>query len=364
MYFSELKSLVKAKYGNQARDVQILDWTNLVLQDLSRELFETQLKEFRFVTTARYNTGTVSGTISTTTLNFIGTALTSAMTGRKIKISGHDTVYKITYSDATTATTDIALTETIAAGTAYDIFEDECLLPADFIAVKTAYRYGQYLDYNSILWDKIYNKGQVTLADPVEYTLLGTKETSYYSTGTMTIAGTTATIAGGVIPSDSTGRIFRVRGSSDEAYISAVAAGGATCTLDRSGLIANASTYDIDPAPREIMLIHPAPKDDIHIVSLLYYRRFLNVINDDDVIPFPAMYHSLIMKGVDFKFAQHQREFTMIQDAKQDFLFELENVRYINNQRKLKGRKNSKWRFSDDAQYQSYPRMFVPSGEL
>lgn len=366
MYYSELKAIVKAKYSNQAQDAQILNWTNLVIQDLNRQLFEAQLKEYRLVTIAHYDTGTVSGTISTNALTFAGATLTAAMAGRKIKIADHDTIYKLSSvnTGAGTAITDMPLTETIAAGTAFDIYEDEYVLPSDHIATKAIYRYGQFLDYNSVLWDKIYNKGQITFGDPIEYTLLGTKETSYYSTGTITIAGAGVTIAGGVIPSDSVGRILRVRGNSNEAYITAVAAGGGTCTLDRSGLVANVSAFDIDPPPREILLVYPAPEDDIQIINILYYRRFLNVINDNDVIPFPAMFHSLIVKGVDFKFAQHQREFTMIQDAKQDFAFELDNVMYLNNQQKLKGRKGSKMRFADDAEYSSYPRMFVPTGEM
>ncbi len=365
MYYSELKTLLKAKYGNQAQDAQILSWTNIVIQDLCRQLFEAQLKEYKFTTTARYVTGTVSGTTGTSTLTFAGGAtITSDMTGRKIKIDDHNEIYKITYVAADTATTDTTLTETIAAGTTFTIYQDEYDLPSDFLSMKSMHRYDKFMDYNAVLWDRVYRQGAITFENPDEYTILGTNETSFYSTGNVTIAGTAATFGGGaVVPQSAVGKILQIAGSSNQAYITAVAVGGGSCTLDRSGLVANASSYMIDPPPRQKILIYPAPADDIHVMNVLYYRQYIKVINDSDVIPFPSIFHSLIHKGVDYYFAENQREYNMIQEAKKNFAYEMDNMMFLNNQQKLKGRRQSKTKFDTDAMYNTYPRTFIATGE-
>ncbi|MBW2992514.1 hypothetical protein KY345_04825 [Candidatus Woesearchaeota archaeon] len=92
-------------------------------------------------TTAIYDTGTVEVTNGSTTVTGSGTAFTSAMTNRKIKISGFEEIYKITYVSATELTLNVAYTGDTESGASYDIYEDELSLPSDcqeIIAIRQA----------------------------------------------------------------------------------------------------------------------------------------------------------------------------------------------------------------------------------
>lgn len=86
------------------------------------------------ITTEQYVTGTVSATTGSTTLSFSSDAvLTASMTGSKIKISGNDVVYDLTYVNATSATISPSFQGgSNATSTSYSIFQPTYTLPEDF----------------------------------------------------------------------------------------------------------------------------------------------------------------------------------------------------------------------------------------
>lgn len=82
----------------------------------------------------RYNTGTVTATTGGTTLTFSSdVTITSAMTGRKIKISGNDYVYDVTFAGTTSLTISPPLSGTQnVTSQSYDIFQSFYALASDY----------------------------------------------------------------------------------------------------------------------------------------------------------------------------------------------------------------------------------------
>jgi len=375
MYFSELKAIVKAKYGNQAQDAQILSWTNMVIQDICRQLFEDQVKEYRFYTKPYFTEAYIGDASASSGNRYITfpAAMSSIFNDYKIKFDGRDDIYKLTYSTVTEMLTDVTIVKDITAGTAYKIYQDEYYLPSDLLAIKSVCIYGKFLDYNSNLYSDVTYGDSVTFGEPSEYTLSGYDDmssqysTAGYALGTITVSGSTGTIVGGSLSSDDLHKIFKVTGSSNEAYITNIDSSGTVITLDRSGIVANASTYMIEPPPRKKIRFYPNPSFlyssySQQIVTVSYYRRFLNLIGDSDLIPFSPLFHPLIIKGVDYHFAENQREATMIQESKKNFAYEMDNVMFLNNKQKISGRKSSRVVSLYD-QYTTYPRTFRATGE-
>jgi len=83
------------------------------------------------LTTAKYSTGTVT-TNGTTTITGSGMTFTSAMVGRKFKVTGFEEVYTIsTYVSATQITLDNAFNGSDSTTNTYEIFQDLISLPSD-----------------------------------------------------------------------------------------------------------------------------------------------------------------------------------------------------------------------------------------
>jgi len=84
------------------------------------------------LTTVKYDTGTVTATNGSTTITGSGTTFTSAMVGRKFKVTGFEEVYTIsTFTSATEITLDNEFNGTTDDEYTYVIFEDLVTLPSD-----------------------------------------------------------------------------------------------------------------------------------------------------------------------------------------------------------------------------------------
>ena len=82
----------------------------------------------------RYNTGTVTANTGDTSVTFsTDVSITSAMTGRRLKISGNDYVYSVTFQSGTSLSISPPLSGTTnVSGASYDIFMPYYPLAADF----------------------------------------------------------------------------------------------------------------------------------------------------------------------------------------------------------------------------------------
>ncbi len=93
------------------------------------------LNESSITTTDKYNTGTCSINTQGSTVTFSSdVTITSGMVGRKIKISGNETVYRITAMEGSTGVTINPSFEGSrnASGDAYNIYQDEYALAHNF----------------------------------------------------------------------------------------------------------------------------------------------------------------------------------------------------------------------------------------
>jgi len=82
-------------------------------------------------TTAVYQTGTVAITNGLTSLVGTSTVWTTAMTGRRIRISGQNETYVFTYVSSTTGTIDRAFEGTTETAATYTLFQAVYALPSD-----------------------------------------------------------------------------------------------------------------------------------------------------------------------------------------------------------------------------------------
>src|SRR3990167_2553327 len=85
-----------------------------------------------FTTVAEYATGTVTVTAASQTVTGDSTTFTSAMVGRKFRVSGEAAYYTISaYVSATEITLEQPYQGDTASGESYSIYQDEYLLRAD-----------------------------------------------------------------------------------------------------------------------------------------------------------------------------------------------------------------------------------------
>lgn len=86
------------------------------------------------ISQSEYATGTITATTGSSTASFSSdTVLTSAMTGRKIKIAGNDAVYELTFVNSTSATLTPSFQGTTNVSAAsFSIFQGSYSLPSNF----------------------------------------------------------------------------------------------------------------------------------------------------------------------------------------------------------------------------------------
>jgi hypothetical protein len=125
------------------------------------------------VTTARYNTGTVTVTEGSATVTGSGTTFTSAMEGRKFKVTGFEEIYTIESVDSTTQLTlDNEYNGDDDDEASYDIFEDEYSLPSDCDHIVSLVQHRHPIKLNLISLRELRRKipaPDLTDTDPTHY---------------------------------------------------------------------------------------------------------------------------------------------------------------------------------------------------
>ena len=140
--------------------------------------------------TAKYETGTVSVTEGSSTVTGASTIWTSAMVGRKFKLTGFDEVYNILSINTGTQTlvlgrhsTESEFNGDTETGASYTIFEDEISLPSDcdYIINLKQYRSPKRLDYVAGIRKSNTDKMFYNNNDPLSWTY-GEYDSSGYKT--------------------------------------------------------------------------------------------------------------------------------------------------------------------------------------
>ena len=121
------------------------DWvTNAFRRVAERRPWSWLVKQGQFLTSAVYNTGTVSVTHGSTAVVGSGTTFTSAMVDRQFRISGSPIYDVASYTDATHITLGQVYGGSTNAAASYEIFTPYGTAPSDF-------------DYFISVWDPNYN---------------------------------------------------------------------------------------------------------------------------------------------------------------------------------------------------------------
>jgi len=123
-------TVTRAKYKRRVNDV----YSRIIP---ARHEYDWMKKTGSFTLIPAYQTGTVTATASSTTLTGSSTVWTTAMTGRKVWISGSDTVFTFTYVSATSGTISPAFDGTTGSSLSYCIYPDTYELAADYDRMTT-----------------------------------------------------------------------------------------------------------------------------------------------------------------------------------------------------------------------------------
>lgn len=149
-------------------------------------------------TIAPYTTGTVTATNGSAIIIGVGTAWTSAMTGRKIRVGNGQPYYRIKSIDSTTALTLTALfQDNTATATTYTIYKDEYRLAQDVDTYKTIVQIQNAIAMFSTppaRFDKFF-PSPYSYSNPTLEIMEGTTLDTY-STGTVTVTVNSSTIVG------------------------------------------------------------------------------------------------------------------------------------------------------------------------
>lgn len=254
-----------------------------------------------FVTTvAPYETGTVSATNGSKTITGSGTTFTSAMVGRKIRVSSDTTYYVIaSFTSTTSIELEQAYQGTTASGSTYSIFQDEYYLNADvdwrqyFRQVQTGRRLEEL---SPVDFDSFYPAPNAE-GDPYVVIPLGRAQKTY-TTGTVT-----GTSAASVITGSSTdwlnalgvSRGTRIKvGTLTYTVKSVDSATQVTIygTLSAS-FSASAYTMVID---NQIVQFYPIP-DAARNIYYRYGRKAAEILSDSDEPDLPPENQWMLVRG-------------------------------------------------------------------
>lgn len=155
-YTGQMPDYNYTSFSDTTLRAQLLKYLNSAKQWVVRNVdLDSLIDSTTMGTIASYTTGTVSITQNTTTVTGSGTAFSASMVGRKIRVGGSNTPYKIIkVTDTTHLEIDIPYIETTATGKTFIIFQDVYPLPpfvGRVIAIKRL-DYKQILNKKSITW--------------------------------------------------------------------------------------------------------------------------------------------------------------------------------------------------------------------
>ncbi len=280
-------------------------------------------------TTAEYSTGTVTVTNGSKTVTGDGTTFTTAMVGRKFRSNDKNPFYRI---GAFVSTTEITLEENYqgddASDVGFNIYKDEYRLKSDvdkYKIVRQARNNVALFSLHPSRFDEVFPMPRNS-SDPVyeimEGTLLDT-----YSTGTVTLTGTTITGTTTAWTSvEGLGRLSNIRIGNNVYHVKTVDSDTQITTFETVIAVAAASSYEITLNNLRVQ-VHQIPDSQ----RLLYYRYFRipdPLANDFDLPDMPHAFHWLLIYGSLSMVLMQKGDINKAQrEAETRFLNGLENMK-------------------------------------
>lgn len=323
MRFKVIINDVEARMNNNEQTTLVKQWINDA-QDEIQAYFDYPflLSEDWIQTVAEYSTGTVSVTNGSTTVTGSGTTFTSAMTGRKIRVSGDSEYYTVTYVGATSLTLDRNYEGTTDSGLSYSIFKDIYRVRGDVNKLKIFRNLGYQLamEYASNT-DFDLARPAVTIASQPRVVIIKGRDTSTETTGT--VSGTAAayiiTGAGTSWSSvDGLTKGVKIRVGNYTYTIKSVDSDTQVTTYEPlAETIAALTTYVIN-LNNILVQFYPPPTSSIGI-PYKFYRQLPPLVNDWDESEIPEKYHRLLVEGACKRAFIHSYDQTKYQLAKAEF---------------------------------------------
>lgn len=319
LQFSTILSNVKAISLVTSQDTLIKQGIQMGLDRLTDADLPYLMTDGFITTVAPYETGTVTATNDSKTITGSGTTFTSAMVGRKFRVSGDNAYYRIAaYVSATEITLEVVYQGTTASGSTYSIFKDEYRLPADL----DAYKVMRQIEDNKSIIDLEPSAFSMAEPSPIatgspNFSILAGSKLDTYSTGTITgtvnlsVLTGTGTLWTGV---DGLGRGSRITAGSDVYTIKNVDSNTQITIYEKISTTLTDSTYSVS-LDNYIIQFFFIP-DQLESIYFKYQRIPFPLINDQDVPDLPEKYqHILITAGLIWAWAVKDKQQSLIQES-------------------------------------------------
>ena len=267
---------------------------NLIQDDIENTEFMKPLltTKGRFLTTAKYSTGTISVTNNSKTITGTGTSWTKSFKDRVIVFDDDDTV---SYRIASVASTTSATLDNEYAGdtnvlATYNIYKDRYYLKRDVRGVMNMVdrENEQPLDIVSVFEgaNPYDNPVDTDNGDGPTKAIILLDKNTYYSTGTIAITNGSAAVTGTTTDwtSEMVGMVFRVDSDSSDYEITAVGS-TTSITFDRNyegTTQASGGTYKISPPGVFVIQLYPMPEAQL-LFDYEYRYKLPRLVNNNDV---------------------------------------------------------------------------------
>jgi len=256
--------------------------------------------------------GTIAITNGTKAVAGTSTSFTSAMVGRKIRIAGDNTYYKIaTFTNSTTITLEENFQESTVTAATYSIFKDEYRLPADldnYKVFRQVKNQQSIVDVEPTAFD-IFEPSPTSQGSPDFSILMGSKldtdstGTVAGTTGNSTITGTNTTwttleglgtgskITVGIV-------VFTVKSVDGDTSIT---------TYENIPVDFTGSTYTI--LLDNLLIQFFQIPDTAELIRFRYQRIAYILVDDQDIPDLPDQYHYiLVTAGLIWAWATKDKE--------------------------------------------------------
>lgn len=285
--------------------------------------FPFYLTEGTITTVATYSTGLVTCSEGSFTVTGNGTSWTSAMVGRKMRISNNNVYYRIkSVTNTTTLVLESAYTDSSVTDSSYLIFKDEYRLASDCDKSKT-FRQPQN---NTVMMSTNPTRLDTAFPTPKSYsepnivTIVGSKLDTY-TTGTISGTNASHTITGSGTTWTSVeglGRMSVIKVNNLAYTIKSVDSDTQITTYEALSAAISTSTYEI-LINNIVVQVYSVPSAS-RILFYRYFRMPSPMVNDNDVPDMPrewtyilewsALADILSLKGdINKAFAEYEQKF-------------------------------------------------------
>ena len=250
-------------------------------------------------TTATYSVGTAQVTNGSTAVVGVGTTWTSAMIGRKFRHANEAAYYRIVAVGGVGSLTldNPYQGATDSVGASYTIYKDEYRLASDMDKNRTAIQIENRVPMRDIPpgeFDKQMPVPQA-YADPVYQIQSGTRLDTY-STGTVTLSGTTVTgIATAWLSVEGLGRMSRIIVGAAVYTVKSVNSDLSITVYETMIPVSNATTYVIEL--RNVIVQFYQIPDAARMIYYRYYRIPEVLANDYDNPDMPSHWDWILIYG-------------------------------------------------------------------